>query len=79
MAADDEKFVAFLPVSKIIPVDPSALEKSNQPEEEKKLERKRSEAPATKKGLKTGAAVLDDDLESGTPNSFNRRDLVQRL
>ena len=58
MAADDEKFAAFLPVSKIIPLD------------------------LNKKGSsKSGAAVPEstDELESGTPCSFNRRDLAQKL
>ena len=75
MAADDEKFAAFLPVSKIIPLDPN--KHSNQ-EEGKKPKR----AASAKKGSsKIGAVVPEsaDELESGTPCSFNRRDLAQKL
>ena len=67
MAADDEKFAAFLPVTKIIPISPS--EAQRRPEEEKKAGTKRQKASKA-------SAVMEDD---GTPNSFNKRDLAMKL
>ena len=77
MAADHEKFVAFLPVSKIIPIDPLSLKKV---EEEKKPDRKRSgTSQANQKGGKKVMAASGNPDDDGTPNSFNRKDLALRL
>lgn len=85
--ADMKKNVAFLPISKIVPLETASVTATEistnaQAEEEKKTDRKRgtSVSQAKKSSLvrMPSSADLEDDI-SGTPNSFNKRDLVSRL
>jgi len=80
MSADDEKVIAFLPVTKIIPVDLKCL---NQPQEEEKKvasdasNSKRKTPSANKKTLKQSMSAVGED--DGTPNSFHKKDLALKL
>ena len=85
--ADMKKNVAFLPISKIVPLDQASatvteITMKAQAEEEKKTDRKRgtSVSQAKKSSLvrMPSSADLDDDMD-GTPNSFNKKDLVTHL
>ena len=67
MAADETKAVAFLPISKITLVEPASQQAvTDQSSQQKSVEESKQQSSA------------DADMCS-TPNSFNKRDLVQKL
>ena len=84
MSADDTKVASLIPISKIVPVSPSVLtETSTQLNTDNNQDNK--PVQKKKKGTSKAAAYEEDEnkedleMEAGSPNSFNKKDLVFKL
>lgn len=80
MTADQEKVIAFLPVSKIIPIDPSSQDRMEEEKKPGTKQRAEGTNASSKADIKTMAAAQACNPEcDGTPNSFNTKDLALKM
>ena len=87
MSADDSKVVSLIPISKIVPTstsiltdNSSSINNATQDEHQKPKKKGASKADIAKNYSdeeEENKKVLD--LEAGSPNSFNKKDLVFKL
>ena len=84
MSADDTKVVNLIPISKIVPTSSSSAVLTDNSDS---LNTAQNEHQKTKKKAANKANCQDEeeenkkdlDLEAGSPNSFNKKDLVFKL
>ena len=83
MSADDTKVASLIPISKIVPTSSSVLTDNsaslNNATPDEQRPKKKGASKAVNYSDEEEENQKDHDLEAGSPNSFNKKDLVFKL